>query len=306
MINMEIPIQLPAPTRRPSGLFVNIATPIDTTFGGKDRLGSGVVHVPWGCEPVHLGNAELCMMSGEMVVSVEDTIVTDATDLEPKIAAVNPYPDQVIHPPFKVVDGLECSVLSFPHDTSPTSSITNRIRSRITLQLSKMLMAEMVAGIASGGPSLTSEATTLPSVSGVYGAAFQAETWLASVLHNGVGVVVIPVGMLPLFVESGWVDPSTMKTLSGHMVIADAGFTGDVADPTSLAPSTFSLFAMGVPSYAASSPELLEVASGSSHVDITNDTITAIIESYVQLAFDPCAVGEVTMDFSFDDYVLTG
>jgi hypothetical protein len=304
VINMEVPIQLPQPARRSGGLFVDVATPIDTMFGGRDRLGAGVVHVPWGCDPMFLGNAEICMVDGETVTSVEDGIDIGATDLVSKDNAIRSYPDQVVHPPFKVVDGLECGVLSFPHDTTPSTSISNRLRARMALQISKMMMAELVAGAVSGGPSLQSEATALTATTGIYGAAFYVESWLASVLHNGIGAVVLPVGFLPLAVESGWVNASTMTTQSGHKVIADAGFTGDPNDPTDPAPATFSIFGMGLPGHAYSSPKILDVVSGSSHVDITDDTIRQINEAYAQIAFDPCAVGQTIVDLDFDSFVL--
>jgi hypothetical protein len=305
MINMEVPIQLPAPTRRSGGLFVDVATPIDTNFGGRDRLGSGVVHVPWGCDQVFLGNAEICVVDGETVISGVDGIDVGASDLVSKDNAIRPIPDQVAHPPFKVVDGLECGVLSMPHDTTPSASIGNRLRWRITTQLSKMMLAELVSGSVSGGPSLASEATPLTAATGVFGAAFHVETWLASVLHNAVGAIVLPVGLLPLAVESGWVNAATMRTLTGHYVIADAGFTGDITDPTSATPATFSVFGMAIPGHAYSNPRILEVASGRSHVDITDDVIREIMESYAQLAFDPCSVGEVDTTLDFDQLFLT-
>lgn len=298
MINMEVPIQLPSPSRRSGGLFVDVALPIDTNFGGADRIGSGVVHVPWGCDPMYLGNAEICMVDGETVVSVEDGIDVGATDLAPKDNAIRDYPGQVVHPPFKVVDGLQCGVLSFPHDTTPSTSISNRLRARMALQISKMMMAELVAGAVSGGPSLNSEATALAAASSTGAAAITVETWLASVLHNGVGAVVLPVGLLAAAVEAGWVNPSTMTTMSGHRVIADAGFTGDASNPTDATPASYSIFGMGLPGHAYSSPKILDVVSGSSHVDISDDTIRQISEAYAQIAFDPCVVGKVEVTLS--------
>jgi hypothetical protein len=296
MLNMEVPIRLPAPTLRSGGLFVDVAVPIDTVLGARDRIGSGVVHVPWGCEPMFAGNAEICMMSGELVESVEDGIDTGATDLEPKSAAIREYPERVIHPPFKIVDGLECSVLSLPHLSTPTEpSMGDRLRSRMSLQISKMMMAELVSGQVSGGPSLLSEATTLTAASSMAVAAVRIETWLASVLHNGVGVVVLPVGQLAAAETIGWVNPSTLRTASGHFVIADAGFTGDPADPTSAEPGSFEVFGMSVPGQRYSDPKILEVASGSSHVDITDDMVAMINEAYAQIAFEPCSVGSVAV-----------
>lgn len=291
MLNMQVPIQLPAPVLRSGGLFMDVAVEIDTTRDGYNRLGSGVVHVPWGCDPMYLGNAEICTMSGELALSVTDGIDTGASDLEPKSAAIRPYPDQVTHPPFKIVDGLTCGALSLPDQDTP--SIRERLDVRMTLQLSKMMMAELVAGNVSGGPSLTSEATALAAATGIPAAARNIETWLASVLHNGVGVVVLPVGLLTAAIDSGWVNPVTMMTYSGHHVIVDAGFTGDPSDPMSATPGSYSIFGMGVPGHAYSDPKVLDVVSGRHGVDISDNVVRQLNEAYAQIAFDPCAVGEL-------------
>lgn len=297
MLNMEVPVQLPAPVRRSSGLFLDVAVPLNLDSGGRDRLGAGVVHVPWGCETAHVGNAEVCMISGELAVSVDDSIITEATDPESKDAAINDLPDQVVHPPFKVVDGLRCGSMSFPNDISPTEGISNRLRTRMALTLSKMMMSELTSGLASGGPSLQDSSTDLGS--GSIDVSIRAvESWLASVLHNGVGAVVIPPGLLYLAVDRGWVDPSSMRTVTGHQVISDAGFTGDPADPTSADPASFAIFGMALPGQAYGTPKILEIAGVEGHVDITTNLVEEIIESYAQIAFDPCTVGEATVTFA--------
>lgn len=298
MLNMEVPIQLPAPTRRSGGLFVDVALPLDTNFGGRDRLGAGVTHVPWGCDPMYLGNAQICVVDGQTVESVEDGIDVGATDLVSKDNAIRDYPEIVVHAPFKVVDGLTCSSISFPDDTTPSMSIGNRLRARMALQISKMMMIELVAAPVSGNISLTSEATSLTGASSVAAAAITIETWLASVLHNGVGAVVLPVGLLAAAIEADWVNAATMTTVSGHRVIADAGFTGDPTDPASADPSSYSIFGMGLPAQAYSSPRILEVVSGASRVDISDNVVRQINEAYAQIAFDPCAVGEVEVTLS--------
>lgn len=298
MLNMEVPIQLPAPQRRSRGRLIDVATDISLTADGRERLGAGVVHVPWGCDAPFLGNAELCVVSGEMAISVEDFIITGATDVGSKDEAIRDYPDQVVHPPFKVVDGLRCTALSAPHDTTPTASIGNRLRARDGLWFSAMMTAELVSGQASGGPSLDSEATSIGAVADMPEAAVAIESWLAGTLGNGVGAVVLPVGLLSAAVYHGWVDMATLRTVTGHWVIADAGFTGDPTDPTNPQPSAFTIYGMGLPGQAYSNGNLLDVASGRSHVDITDNVVSMILESYAQLAFEPCSVGEVTLSGS--------
>ena len=293
MLNMQVPIQLPAPTRRTGGLFVDVAVQLDVELSGRNRLGSGVVHVPWGCDPMFPGNAEICMASGELSVSVQDGIDVGASGLVSKDLAIRSYPDQVVHPPFKIVDGLECGSL-----TGPTADIRTRLETRMDLQLSKMLMAEMVSGNVSGGVSLVSAGVNLPASSSVAMAAVRVESWLASVLHNGVGVVVLPVGLLAAASSAGWIDVNTLRTRSGHYVIADAGFTGDPANPIDETPASYSVFGMGLPGYAFSDPKLLDVVSGSSNVSISDNMIRIISEAYAQIAFDPCSVGETVVAVS--------
>lgn len=294
MNHMEVPIQLPAPVRRTGGLFVDVATPISTEHGGRDRIGAGVVHVPWGCSSVNVGPSELCYSDEEP--ATDGVLIDD--EIRTKDVTIRDFPAEVFHPAFKIVDGLKCSSLSFPHDTTPVASIGNRLRSRASLQLSRMLTAELVAGIASSGPNLASESVPLTPMQDMEGAAAEVETWLARILFNGIGAVVLPVGLLAAAVKAKWVNPDTLRTVSGHYVIADAGFTGDPTDPLALYPSSYSIFGMGLPGWASSSAQVLEVASGASHVDITDNIVRMLLEQYVQIAFEPCTVGEVTLGSS--------
>ncbi|WP_373067559.1 hypothetical protein [Gemmatimonas sp.] len=212
--------------------------------------------------------------------------------MEPKDAAIRDYPDSVIHPAFKVVDGLRCSALSLPNaEGDGVATLEDRLQARMRVQLSKMAIAELVSGEVSGGPSLVL-GTALPASASIARAAINVESWLASVLHNGLGVVVIPIGLIPAAVEAGWVNLSTMTTATGHSVIADAGFTGDPSNPTDGTPSAFTVFGLAMPAYASANPVFLEVASGTSHVNITNNDVSQIVETYMQVAFDPCTVGK--------------
>lgn len=289
MNSMEIPVQLPFPQLRSGGLFFDVATPLDLTYAGRDRTGVGVVHVPFGCDPMFFGPSEACSTSDV------DGIDTGATDLEPKDAAIRDYPDQVIHPAFKVVDGLQCSSISLPNsEQSGDATLSDRLSARYRLQISKMATAELVSGAASGGPSLSSEATDLGTGT-MADAAFALETWLASSLHNGVGVILIPVGSLAEVKGVNWIDPNAMSTVTGHGVIADAGYTGEPADPTVFDPATRVLYALGVPAYSVTDQNVLALASGMSMVDITDNMVRAISESYMQLAFDPCTVASFTV-----------
>ena len=228
---------------------------------------------------MYAGPSEACSTTDD-----GDGIDTGATDLEPKDAAIRDYPDAVTHPAFKVVDGLRCSSISLPDSPAVGLSMLDRMRSRIRLQLSKMATAELVTGAVSGGPALA-DGTSLGAATSADGAAVKVESWLASALHNGVGVVVIPV----------WVDRSSMMTVTGHKVIADAGFTGDMSNPTDGTPGVFSFFGMGAVGVASTSAVFLGVASGASNVDISTNVVERISEAYVQLVFDPCAVGFVTL-----------
>jgi hypothetical protein len=298
MTNMEVTIQLPAPVRRSSGLFVNVADTLDLTRDGTNRLGLGVNHIPWGCNEVFVGPSELCLpTSPPSPVDPADQVLI-GTGYDDKQVVITDYPDVVTHPAFKVLDGLECSSISLPHDTTPVAAIGNRLRWRIQLQMSKMLMAEWASGRASGGPSLASEDEVLSASASMAMAAVRIENFLAGALHNAVGVVVLPVGLLTHAVASGWVNKDTLRTNSGHYVIADAGFTGDPTNPTDSTPGSYIVYGTGVPSYTSNSTALLEVASGASHVDITDNVISEIMEAYAQIAFDPCAVGSTVVTIS--------
>jgi len=233
-----VTVQLPPPQPRKRGLFVDAALQLGSdafTANGRNRLGNGIQHNPWGCAPLIAGGLDcsadfLLNGDGPAYESLRSSNLNEENINTGKSTAIRDYDAVVEHPAFKVVDGLECSTLSFPDDNQYGASMTNRLRNRMRTQMSAMLTAELVSGWASGGPSLSSEADVLTEAFDMDEAAVSIEEWLAGQLHGNTGVVYIPPQVLHRAVSADWVQVvgNSLETVSGHVVISDAGHLGDV------------------------------------------------------------------------------
>jgi len=298
---IETTIQLPPAPARPRGLLVDVAynlTTEDTSSGGRDRLGLGIQHQPWGCAPLLTGpvgcDTEV-LLNGqgpayEEGLRGDDNLITENVSVT-KDAAILGFDELVTHPAFKVVDGLECSTLSFPDlNTASFTGMTSRLQRRMRMLMSAALMGEMVSGWASGGPSLASEAVTLDPTSDMAEAGDVVEAHLAETLLNLQGVVYMPPALVHRAIDAGWVmvEGGQLRTATGHLVVADAGHTGELG-PSVPGAGEFWIYASGVPAYRVSDTMLL--GEGSETLVLASNIRQRIAEAYAQLAFDPCPVG---------------
>jgi len=295
----ETTIQLPPPQPRSRGLFVDAALPLsvdDTSYQGRDRLGQGVQHTPWGCGPLSTG--PLDCTAGEVLLNgsgpAYDTqdppevqrgnVTTDKSD------ALGDFDEVAVHPAFKVVDGLKCSTLSFPDaNSSSYTSMTGRLQRRMRTLMSAALMAELATGWASNGPSLSSEADVLDPSYGMSEAGFEIEAALAGALGGNTGLVYIPPSLLHYAIEADWVgiEGGQLYTATGHRVVADAGHDG-LSGPTVPNAGEFWVYASGDVSYRVSDTMLL--GEGSETLSLSTNIRERLAEAYAQLAFDPCPV----------------
>jgi hypothetical protein len=292
----ETTIQLPPPAPRARGLLVDVAVQLaegDTSYQGHDRLGQGVQHTPWGCEPLRTGNLDC---SADYLINGSGPALDAEGDLDPaaidedKTSAILSFDSVVTHPAFKVVDGLKCSTLSFPDANSESfTGMTGRVLRRMRTLMSAALMGELVSGWASSGPSLSSEAEVLTASTGISKAAERIEAHLAASLQGNAGVVYIPPSLLHLAVNIDWVrvEGGALHTVTGHKVVADAGHDGK-RGPTDPANNVFWLFASADVCYRVSDTNLL--GDGSETLDLYVNVRERLAEAYAQLAFDPCAV----------------
>lgn len=302
---LETTIQLSPPTPRSRGLLVDAAldlTAADTSSQGRDRLGLGVQHTPWGVTPLRTGNldcsADVILVSPptgaafDGAPAVIDGNVEGSSGVYGKSAALGDFDATAVHPAFKIVDGLVCSTLSFPDANSDTfTSMTGRLQRRMRTQSSAALTFELITGWASNGPSLTSEATTLTASAGMVKAAEEVEEHLAEVLHGNAGLVFIPPRLLHYAVDVGWarIEGGQLYTATGHRVVADAGHTG-VEGPSAPGAGAHWIFASGDVAYRVSDTMLLGDYSHDTF-DSTTNLRERLAEAYAQLAFDPATVG---------------
>jgi hypothetical protein len=312
---IELTIQLPPPEVRPWGLLLDVASQLPSLVypdlaanpqgrfpngntRATDRLGLGVQHQPWGCEPLKRGNSDCnpeYLLNGEgAAIDSQGDLVTANVDAE-KSAALLGYEDLVVHPAFKVVDGVRCSVMSFPDDTSRNASMVNRLRNRMRVLLSNTVADELVSGWASGGPSLTSEATIVtPLGTGLAGAGAALEAALAASLHGATGTIHLPPFLVAAAIDSCWVHliNGRLVTSTGHVVAADSAYGASEVES-----GTVTIFASGPVFYRSSDTTLL---GDHSHDTFMRDSNIRerIAELRAQLAFDPCAVSAVEVDLN--------
>lgn len=298
----EVTIQLPPPEPRSRGLLVDVAQTISAdllTVNGTDRTGQGVQHQPWGCAPLRTGNTDctadyLINGDGPALDGNGDPITANIDDF--KTTALLGFDAVVIHPAFKVVDGLTCSTLSQPDlSTSSFTGITPRLLRRMRMLVSASLTAELITGYASMGPSLMSEGEILPDAATVSAAAYAIEAHLALHLQGNRGTVFIPPALLHAAVDAGWVhiEGNRLVTATGHQVVADAGHVATLG-PDSGGGGGLWIFAAGDIMYRVSDTKLL--GEGSETLDISTNIRERLAESYAQLAFDPCPVASIAVD----------
>lgn len=293
----ESVIQLPAPEPRTRGRLIDVALPIteaETAVNGRDRIGQGVTHVPWGNTPLLTGNtdctADYLINNTGPGADVNGATIIGNVEANDKTAAILDYEDIVVHPSFKIVDGLKCSNLSFPDDTQLNASLTQRLLQRIKTMTSAALANELMTGWAATGPSLTSTATTLTASSNMEVAGRRIEAHLATQLQGGRGMVHMAPGLVHIGIEVGWIRiiDNQLETATGHQVVCDAGYTGLVG-PTAPGANQFWVFASGDISYRVSDTML--VGDGSETLVLRSNLRQRIAEALAQLAFDPTVVG---------------
>jgi hypothetical protein len=297
---LEKVIQTQGPVARPYGLLLDVANQLSVaqmSDNGVNRVGAGVTYVPWGCEPLRRGNVSCD--SDWLLQQIEDEesgeVSEDEVDGKPALS----YPEVEVQRPFKIVDSLMCNALSMLPE-----EMDDRVRVRMRELMSAMFAEELVAGTASGGLSLANRAfvvspefSTFPDLVGVASA---LERFLADSLHGATGVIHMPVELVAAAKYANWVyhDGSSLKTCTGHDVVADAGYTGKVV-PDGENPAgagEFYIYATGPIWYHLTDTMLLG-DNPNETFDIEFNVRRRIAEAVGLVAFDPCSVGAVKVSF---------
>lgn len=296
----EVTIQLPPPEPRSRGLLVDVAGQLsaeETSVNGTDRLGQGVQHQPWGCAPLQTGNSDCTadyLIKGTGPAVINGVLQAGAVNDEKSVALLS-LTDTVIHPAFKVVDGLACSTLWFPDNSSANfTGITPRLLRRMRTLTSARLMEELITGYASTGPSLMGDSIVLADAANMTEAAYEIEAHLADTLQGNAGTVFIPPSLLHIAIGIDWVlvNGNTLSTATGHKVVADAGHVA-TQGPDSGGGGGLWLYAAGDIKYRVSDTILL--GDNDETVDISTNMRERLTEAYAQLAFDTCPLAAIAV-----------
>lgn len=253
---------------RPYGLLLDAARDLPGVSGIPRWALSGVKWVPRGCDNI--------------------TVTTDGCDVE-QDKQLNNFEDQIEQSPFLMLDAIACSTLG-----SDVDVMDNLITERLTVFASAAFASELMAG--------TNSTISFASANKLAGGAARSlrlafvdlETWLAAQLHGAQGIIhLTPAAMalaaadrLVQFIDGRWV------TATGHLVVADAGYTGPAPTGGTVSADQDWLYASGAIYYAITPVKSVGERNFQS-TNIARNIHEFFSERYGIVVFDPCAVGAV-------------
>lgn len=274
---VEIDIDLQAPAVRRNATLLSAADQIPTatlTRDGVSRMAAGITWLPWG--------------EGSLTAAaVGCNVVYDKDG--------RALPEIAVQPAFLLYDGLLCSTLGGALD-----EMWARLDYNFDLYLSSAFAAELASGTASGGLGLKGDATYVPRV--VSGSAVplmtgmaHLEANLADALNGGIGMIHLTPGLLGIARAEGIVewDDGQYRTATGHVVIGDAGFTGQVTPQGQSAASSGQawIYSSGRVWYATTRAERLDGEPGEAATKVRRNEDRPLMEEYGLVAFDPNLLG---------------
>jgi len=288
MSGMELVIRLPLGPMQPRRLLDVIPRIPPQEVGGNPlRWLEGVTWEPWPCRALVADDEASCDRESGF------TVVPHACE-----AALT-------QTPFRISDAMKASTLDLDFPT-----VEAYLGARYSMQISATFASELLSGTASGGMSLSSEATAPNgaafgvAATPVWNAMSILEEEIAERLQGQVGFIHVPPGMLVQAVSecaltldpTGW-----WRTPAGNVVISDAGYMNP-PPPTNEAVSSTGedwLYASGPVWYEATAPML--VGQGSQTMLMTRNTFEQYIAGYGILVFDPCPVTAVLASYNIED-----
>lgn len=268
---------IPAPVVRPR----TVSTALSTYIPLDDGVFSDSPEVKRWLNGVSFCSAGCAALLGE---TIEDPCADGSiTALEDNVDLADD--DAVVSFDAFVVDArVTAPVTSGP----PESQIRALLQMRSALARSVVVAREaLTGGLTTNSPSFVSEADTVVGVDGTpVGALAAVEDGLADKLQGGVGMIHVTPGMLTILNSGGGLvfDGEDYRTATGHLVVADAGYTGG-------APSTGAVTS-GENWIYGSGPVFLKLGDTRSFetLDWRHNVAVHRMQQYALLVFEPCAV----------------
>lgn len=283
---MSHPIEAPKPTRRPWGLLLDNAAPLDVGVG--DRWRAGVKFASYGCEGLRRTSLPFCLPDSE-------------TDLD-----ADPVNGSLIEfGSFSVYATEACSTLDVDH-----AWLSGRLDDRFTVMVSEQVAAEVAGGTnatitdpltpGAQSPTFASEATivtTGPLETDVIIAMLEQE--LAERLHGGIGMIhMSPAVFSMVAADQAIRDGSQWRTRSGHLIVSDAGYAG--VEPEGEAPVDRVEWVYGTgPVLVHVGPPRLTDPAGT--IGYTRNVVTGRAVAEAVAVFEPCTV--VAAEYGYPDFL---
>ena len=204
--------------------------------------------------------------------------------------------DYVTALPFALEDAFATSTMNLADGDG------SGMADRWELLRSAAFAAELITGTASGGRSLSSDAAAptgvpfgSPATTGV-NALSVMESHFAEVMQGGRGYIHVPPALLPVIEERLLRVGDHWETPTGHIVVADAGYT-DAAAPDGEAAS-----AAGEDWIYGSGPVRWQyragVGGGEPYTDISTNEVLVTLTGYGILLFEPEPVTAVLVSYA--------
>lgn len=280
------PVTHPTLEVRSWGIALNTYRPIPDGFfdnaTGSSHWVNGVTFTPFGCTLPAAGFA-----------------ADDPCDTTPAESAANlTYPDSascVSFMPFRLEYLLDVPRVS----SGSIEEIRTWFEDKRRLNRSHLLAKEAMTGaLTAGNPSLMGEAddvTTAAFDTSPVAALAAVEDGLAARMANGLGMIHVSPGTLIILNAGGGLhfDGENYRTASGHIVVADSGYSG--GEPASGAGATGTvtpgeswIYGSGLVHYRLSG--LVDLGEEWEMYNYRDNILRLNAEEYGVLMFEPCQV----------------
>jgi hypothetical protein len=208
-------------------------------------------------------------------------------------------PQESAFEPNMTLDDLDCADFGPFHvrvqlehkfvQTYSREELVEFLQSFALLHRSRIIAKEAMTANLTSNDSLVSVADTLTGIDlSAVGALAAVEEGLAQRIGNGIGMVHMTPGMTVLVKGALTADGNDLRTPSGHLVVADAGYAGGAPGAGAVTEGESWIYGSG-PVYLETTPLLFNGAIAENYVMSTN-TGTIDIQQYGILAFEPCSV----------------